>query len=79
MIGVWSADPADLSVREARVASDAGRLPFGVGLIAWALQYHPEQLDVTIAAHPTLVSMSQNEPIRGGGSKWRVLKCSRFL
>ncbi len=62
MIGVGSADPADLIVREAAVASDAGRLPFGVGLMAWALPDHPEQLDATIAAQPTLVSISFGSP-----------------
>jgi len=58
MIGVGSTDGVDLVGREAAVASDANRLPFGIGLMAWALERRPELLEATIAARPTLVSVS---------------------
>ena len=62
MIGVGSADRAELISREAAVASDGGRLPYGIGLMAWALEDRPELLDETAAARPTLVSVSFGSP-----------------
>jgi nitronate monooxygenase len=62
MIGVGSTDRAELIAREALVASAGGRLPFGIGLMAWALDNRPELLDETVAAHPTLVSVSFGSP-----------------
>ena len=62
MIGVGSADRAELIAREAAVASARGRHPFGIGLMAWALDDRPELLDETVAARPTLVSVSFGSP-----------------
>jgi len=62
MIGVGSTATPELIDREAPVASDNGRLPFGIGLMAWALDDHPELLDATVVAHPTLVSISFGSP-----------------
>jgi nitronate monooxygenase len=61
-IGVGSNDGTDLIEREAAIASDRGRLPFGVGLMAWALEHQPELLEAAIAAHPTMVALSFGSP-----------------
>ena len=37
-------------------------LPFGVGLMIWTLQDRPELFDATVAAEPSLVSMSFGDP-----------------
>jgi nitronate monooxygenase len=42
---------------ETEVAAEAG-LPYGVGLMAWALPDHGDQLDAVLAAAPALVSVS---------------------
>jgi nitronate monooxygenase len=62
MVGVGSTDGVDLIGREAVVASDDDRLPFGVGLMAWALDRRPELLDAAIEARPDLVSVSFGSP-----------------
>ena len=62
MIGVGSTDRAELIAREAPVASAGGRLPFGIGLMAWALGDRPELLEQTLAARPALVSISFGSP-----------------
>ncbi|MDA8357847.1 MAG: nitronate monooxygenase [Actinomycetota bacterium] len=62
MIGVGSSDSVELIAREAPVASAGGRLPFGIGLMAWALDNRPELLQEALAARPTLVSVSFGPP-----------------
>jgi nitronate monooxygenase len=62
MIGVGSTDRAELIAREAPVASAGGRLPFGIGLMAWALEDRPELLEQALAARPALVSVSFGSP-----------------
>ena len=62
MIGIGSTAPLELVEREARVASDEGRLPFGIGLMAWSLVKRPELLRATIASNPTVVSVSFGSP-----------------
>lgn len=57
MIGVGGSTPASAITEEARVAGAGGRR-FGVGLMAWALESHPDQLAAAIAAGPALVSVS---------------------
>lgn len=57
MIGVGSADPAELVRGEGAIARDAGR-PYGVGLMAWALRHRPDQFDATVESGPALVSVS---------------------
>ena len=57
MIGVGSAGSVALLEREAEGPQRA-RLPFGIGLLDWALDRHPELLDVTLAGSPVLVSVS---------------------
>lgn len=57
MIGVGAATSPEWITAEAAVASSSGR-PFGIGLMAWALEHHPEQLRAAIEAGPALVSVS---------------------
>lgn len=57
MFGVNDSRSPEWIAAEAEVAGTAGT-PYGVGLAAWALEKHPEQLDVTLALRPTLVSVS---------------------
>ncbi|MEJ7628257.1 MAG: nitronate monooxygenase [Nocardioidaceae bacterium] len=56
-IGVGGTASGDFVRTEMQVAA-AGGLPFGVGLMAWALPTRPEQLDAVLAAPPALVSVS---------------------
>lgn len=62
MLGVGSSDGVELIDREAPVASAGGRLPFGIGLMAWRLDHHPELLEHAVAVRPTLVSVSFGSP-----------------
>jgi nitronate monooxygenase len=57
MIGVGSADPAELVRTEAAIARGAGQR-YGVGLMAWALRDRPDQFDAAVEAEPALVSVS---------------------
>ncbi|MGH9074901.1 MAG: NAD(P)H-dependent flavin oxidoreductase, partial [Acidimicrobiales bacterium] len=57
MIGVGPVTPPEWIEAECAVARTAGA-PFGVGLMAWALETRPEQIDATIAGGPALVSVS---------------------
>jgi nitronate monooxygenase len=56
-IGVGGTTTGDAVRHELAVAADAG-LPYGVGLMAWALPARPDQLDAVLAASPSLVSVS---------------------
>lgn len=57
MIGAGAAATSEWIATEAALASQDGR-PFGIGLMAWALEADPTPLDAVIAAGPTLVSVS---------------------
>lgn len=57
MIGVGSADPAELIRTEAAIARGTGHR-YGVGLMAWALRDRPDQFDAAVEAEPALVSVS---------------------
>jgi nitronate monooxygenase len=61
MIGVGSATPASWVAEQCAIPRTDG-LPFGVGLMAWALADRPDQLDATIEACPDLVSVSFGDP-----------------
>ncbi|SNS85612.1 nitronate monooxygenase [Geodermatophilus pulveris] len=57
MIGVGNAaEPGFVAEQAAVPAADA--LPFGIGLMAWALTDRPGLLDAAVAAGPVLVSVS---------------------
>jgi nitronate monooxygenase len=57
MIGVGSAGSVELIEREAAHPQGAG-LPFGIGLLDWALAREPQLLDAAIAASPVLIAVS---------------------
>lgn len=57
MFGVNDSRTPEWIAQEAEIAG-AGRTPYGVGLVAWALDKHPEQLEAVIELRPTLVSVS---------------------
>jgi nitronate monooxygenase len=61
MIGVGSATPSSWVTEQCTVPRTDG-LPFGVGLMAWALADRPDLLDATIEASPDLVSVSFGDP-----------------
>ncbi|WP_029137158.1 NAD(P)H-dependent flavin oxidoreductase [Nakamurella lactea] len=65
MLGIGSQVPVEFLADEARIASDDGALPFGVGLTAWALPGRPELVAATAAQRPALVSLSFG-PVRPG-------------
>lgn len=57
MFGVNDSRTPEWIRAEAEVAGAAGT-PYGVGLAAWALEKHGEQLDAVLELRPTLVSVS---------------------
>jgi nitronate monooxygenase len=61
MIGVLSRSTPDFVLAQARVPASRG-LPFGIGLMAWALGSRPDLLDAAIEARPSLVSVSFGDP-----------------
>ena len=74
MVGVNSGRDAGWVAEQATIArGEAGR-PFGFGLMAWALEDNPRQLDAVVAERPALVSVSFGPferyvaPLREAGS-----------
>ena len=61
MIGVSGRHDAEFVTAESAVPAEA-ELPFGVGLMIWTLTERPELLEATVAAQPSLVSMSFGDP-----------------
>lgn len=57
MIGVGSAGSVRLIERETPYVRGTG-LPFGIGLLDWALQEEPALLDAALEASPSLISVS---------------------
>jgi nitronate monooxygenase len=72
MIGVGAASSADWLSEQCRICAASGR-PYGVGLMAWALERDRSSLDVMLAERPALVSVSFGgyaqfvEPLRSAG------------
>ena len=63
MIGVGSAQPAEQITRDvAELRGLAGDVPFGIGLMAWALEARPDLLEATLAARPFAVGISFGDP-----------------
>lgn len=56
MIGVGSATPLDWISAQSQLARARG--PFGIGLMAWALEERPELLEAALAEKPAAVSIS---------------------
>jgi nitronate monooxygenase len=61
MIGISGAHSADFVTEQCAVPA-ADLLPFGVGLMIWVLETRPDLLAATIAAGPSLVSVSFGDP-----------------
>lgn len=57
MVGVGASRSAGWVREQADIAS-AGTGRFGIGLVAWVLESHPEQLDAAVASGADLVSVS---------------------
>lgn len=56
MIGVGSTTPVEWIGEQARVASE--NPPFGIGLMAWAIDRRPELLEAALAGSPQVVAIS---------------------
>ncbi|TKJ18940.1 nitronate monooxygenase [Blastococcus sp. CCUG 61487] len=61
MIGVSGRHTPEFVTEQATIAAEGGR-PFGVGLMIWTLAGAPELFAATMAARPSLVSMSFGDP-----------------
>ncbi|MGY1848565.1 MULTISPECIES: NAD(P)H-dependent flavin oxidoreductase [unclassified Blastococcus] len=61
MIGISAKHSADFLAEQCAIPRADG-LPFGVGLMAWALADRPDLLAATVAARPALVSVSFGDP-----------------
>jgi nitronate monooxygenase len=62
MIGIGSKEPVELIEREASIASGNDSTPFGIGLMAWAIDARPELLSAAMQANPFLISISFGSP-----------------
>ncbi len=56
MIGVGTAGSVELIERESAIPREAA-LPFGIGLLGWAVECEPSLLDAAIDAQPILISL----------------------
>ena len=61
MIGISGRASADFVTEQCAMPAEA-QLPFGVGLMVWVLETRPDLFEATIAAQPSLVSVSFGDP-----------------
>src|SRR4051812_28430837 len=61
MIGISGSHSAEFVTEQCAVPA-ADQDPFGVGLMVWVLETRPDLLEATIAAEPSLVSVSFGDP-----------------
>ena len=61
MIGISGRHSGEFVTEQCAIPA-ASEVPFGVGLMIWALADRPDLFDATITAHPSLVSMSFGDP-----------------
>jgi nitronate monooxygenase len=61
MIGVSSATDAEFVTEQCAIPAES-QVPFGIGLMAWVLADRPDLLAATVAAQPSLVSVSFGDP-----------------
>jgi nitronate monooxygenase len=61
MIGTSGATPVEFLAEQCAIPREAG-VPFGVGLMVWALERRPELFEATLEAGPRLVSVSFGDP-----------------
>lgn len=61
MFGVGDATPPNWILDQAAIAAEAGK-PYGIGLMVWALEEHPEQFEAVLEAAPAVVSLGFGDP-----------------
>jgi nitronate monooxygenase len=61
MIGISGAHRAEFVSEQCAIPAEA-EVPFGVGLMVWVLDSRPELFEATVAAQPSLVSVSFGDP-----------------
>jgi NAD(P)H-dependent flavin oxidoreductase YrpB (nitropropane dioxygenase family) len=61
MIGISGAHSADFLTEQCAIPA-TDQMPFGVGLMIWVLESRPDLLEATVAAEPSLVSVSFGDP-----------------
>jgi nitronate monooxygenase len=61
MIGVSGAHRSEFITEQCAIPAES-EVPFGVGLMVWVLADRPDLFEATIAAHPSLVSISFGDP-----------------
>jgi nitronate monooxygenase len=61
MIGISGSHTADFLAEQCAIPAEA-QVPFGVGLMIWVLETRPDLFEATIAAQPSLVSVSFGDP-----------------
>ncbi len=61
MIGVSGSSSAEFVTEQCAIPAEA-EVPFGVGLMVWVLPDRPDLFEATIAAQPSLVSVSFGDP-----------------
>jgi nitronate monooxygenase len=61
MIGVGGATKTEFLTEQCAIPAEA-EVPFGVGLMVWVLETRPDLFEATIAAAPSLVSVSFGDP-----------------
>ena len=61
MIGVSGRHSAQFVTEQCAIAAES-EVPFGVGLMIWTLDDQPDLFEATVAAQPSLVSMSFGDP-----------------
>lgn len=62
MIGIGSKESVELIEREANIARGDDSTPFGIGLMAWAIDARPELLSAAMQMNPFLISISFGSP-----------------
>ena len=73
MIGMGSAGSAAALTREltafdeALAAAPPAAPPYGIGMVDWGIEKHPDMLDLAIAARPALISVSFGDWTAGKG------------
>src|SRR5688500_20305005 len=61
MIGISGSHRAEFVTEQCAIPAEAQE-PFGVGLMIWVLESRPDLFEATIAAQPSLVSVSFGDP-----------------
>lgn len=62
MVGIEETDTEEEIAEQVAIMRDGPAVPFGIGLVAWVIEQHPELLDIAIAARPNLISISFGDP-----------------